>query len=183
MCSNISDMMSNKEVILEYRGTVTFDTINPLLDKLKGQSDFRKLRKGIQKRLYSVFVECIENIYKYAANDLDHINNKKPYICLGKRDDQYIVTTGNIIVNKSAIRLRSTLEQINRQDHKGLIASYAEIIDRDKISNEEGAGLGLIIIALQSQKSINYTFTSIDQHHSYFEMKILIGNGKGRSKE
>ena len=71
-------MLSEKDIILEYRGTVTFETIDPLLDKLKKQSDFIKLRRGFQKKLYSVFVECIENIYKYEANDVDQFDNKEP---------------------------------------------------------------------------------------------------------
>ncbi len=171
--------MSNKEVIFEYRGTVTYDTIDPLLDKLKVQSGFRKLKRGIQKRLYSVFVECIENIYKYEANDLDHVNNKKHYISLGKLDDQFIISTGNIIANERIQGLQSRLERINRQDHIELMTSYSEIIDKDIISNEEGAGLGLITIALQSHNKINYTFTTIDQYHSYFEMNVLIANNGG----
>jgi hypothetical protein len=168
--------MSNKEVIFEYKGKVTFDTIDPLLDKLKVQSGFRNLKRGIQKRLYSVFVECIENIYKYEANDLDQVNNKKPYISLGKQDDQFVISTGNIIANQRIKGLQSRLERINRQDHAGLMTSYSKIIDQDIISSEEGAGLGLITIALISHNRINYTFTSVDQYRSYFEMNILIAN-------
>lgn len=164
--------------MLEYRGTITFETIDPLLDKLKALSVFKKLNRGLQKKLYCVFVECLENIYKYEANDIDHINNKKPYISLGRKDNQFIISTGNIIANKRINALKYRLEQINQQDHEGLKASYAEIIDQEIISNEEGAGLGLITIALRSHTRIKYTFTLIDQHRSYFEMKILVADRK-----
>lgn len=169
--------MSKKEVILEHRGAVTFDTINPLLDRLKVQAEFMKLRRGFQKRLYSVFVECIENIYKYESNDVDQFDNKEPYISLTKQEDMFIVRTGNIIANTRVTGLQSRLELINRQDYEKLRASYAKIIDQDIITKEEGAGLGLITIALRSQNRINYSFTTIDKNRSYFEMKILIENG------
>jgi len=171
--------MTDNEIILEYNGKVTFNTINPLLFKLKGQSDFKKLNRGYQKRLYSVFVECIENIYKYEASDVDRINHKKPYIRLAKQDDQFIIRTGNIIANKRIEGLQARLEQIKKQDHKGLRASYARIIDQEIISTEEGAGLGLITIALRSDNRFSYNFTLIDPEHSYFEMKIFIPTWKG----
>jgi len=166
--------MSLEKIILEYSGALNFETINSLLDNLKALQEFRELKRGIQKRLYSVFVECMENMYKYAASDPDATNYRKPFISLGKLGNLFIISTGNIIANEETSGLRSRLEKINGQDHEGLKAAYAAIIEQDTASVKGGAGLGLITIALHSQTRINYSFTSIDQQRSYFEMKILI---------
>ena len=167
-------MMSNREVILEYRGMVTFATVDSLLGKLKAQSVFRNLSRGVQKRLYCIFVECLENIYKYESNELAYVNSSEPYIYILKKHDIFCIGSGNIILNERINGLKRRLEQINRQDHEGLKASYAAIIDQETISKEEGAGLGLITIALRSGNKINYSFTSLDPRNSYFEMKIII---------
>jgi len=77
-------------------------------------------------------------------------------------------------MNESINKLINRLEHINQLDRAGLKASYAEIINKESISDEDGAGLGLIIIALNSKNEIDYNFTSLNDQYSYFELKITI---------
>ena len=174
----IESIMSEKEVILEYTGNVTFAKIDRMLDRLIEVPAFKHIRRNIQKKLYGIFVECIENIYKNTGNGLDCINKDKklPYIRLGKQDGRFFISSGNIIANKRINNLKSRIDRINHLDHEGLLSAYAEILDQEKLSIEEGAGLGLITIALRSGNKIKYNFTSLDDHHSYYEMKIDIPN-------
>ena len=168
--------MSELEVILGYKGEVDFETIDLLLGRLKKLSEYQAIKRSVQKRVYSTFVECMENIYKHNITESLNVNGKTilPYINLGKQDDKYIINTGNVIADKSINKLRKRLEQIGQLDKEGLKALYANIIDKEFISDEEGAGLGLITIALKTEHKINYNFTSLNDHYSYFEMNISI---------
>ena len=170
--------MSGGKVILEYSGIVTFEKIDRMLDKLSEMPFFLQLTRSIQKKLYGIFVECIENIYKNTGNGKGSLNtkNRLPYIRLGKQDDKFFISSGNIIANKRINILKGKLDKINLLDHEGLKSAYAKIIDQDSISNEEGAGLGLITIAMRSGNKIKYNFTSLDDQHSYYEMKIDVPN-------
>ena len=89
--------MSEPEVILGYKGTVTFKTIDPLLEKFKKLPAYLAINKPVRKRLYCIFVECIENIDKHTITDTIHVNDEiiEPYIYLCKQDDTYIINTGN----------------------------------------------------------------------------------------
>ena len=164
------------EVLLEHKGTIVFETIDQLLEKLKQLPAYLALKRSVQKKIYCVFVESIENIYRhlntYTPYDVD--NNLVPYIRLSKQDENFIIDTGNAVSNKNINKLKFSLDQINKLDKAGLKASYAEIINKDIISDEDGAGLGLIIIALNAKKKIDYNFTTIDDQYSYFELKISI---------
>lgn len=170
--------MSELEVILEYTGNVTFAKIDRMLDKLIEIPAFKQIRRNIQKKLYGIFVECIENIYKNTGNGLDYLNkNKKPpYIRMGKQNGKFFISSGNIISNKRIKSLKNRIDMINNLDHEGLKSVYAEILDKETLSVEEGAGLGLITIALRSGNKIKYNFTMLDDHHSYYEMKIDVPN-------
>jgi len=170
--------MADINVILEYKGTVTFAKINRMLDRLIEMPAFQQIRRNIQKKLYGIFVECIENIYKNTGNGRDHLNmtKKLPYIKMGKQDDIFFISSGNIIANKRINKLKSRLDRINHLDHEGLKSAYAEMLDQDTISAEEGAGLGLITIAMRSGNKIKYNFTSLDDNHSYYEMKVDVPN-------
>jgi hypothetical protein len=164
------------EVIFNYKGEITFDTIDLLLNRLKQLPAYQAIRKSIQKKVYSVFVECVDNLYKHRVPDSRLTNGKEvqPYILLTSEDDKYIISTGNVVTNDSIQGLSDNLELINQYDRQGLKSSYAEIVNKDIISDEDGAGLGLITIALKTDDKIGYKFKSIDDRYSYFEMKISI---------
>ena len=79
-----------------------------------------------------------------------------------------------MIGNKNIDRLRNRLERIIQLDKEGLKDFYTEIINKEYISDEEGAGLGLITVAMKTERDINYNFTLLDDQYSYFEMKITL---------
>ncbi|KPL12861.1 MAG: hypothetical protein AMS26_16070 [Bacteroides sp. SM23_62] len=168
--------MSATDIIFEYKGSVDFETIDPLIERLKKLPAYQAIKRSVQKRIYSIFVECVENIYKHSISESFYINDENitPYLSLYRQHNKYIIGTGNIVLNKSINRLRNRLEQINQMDRPGLKASYADIINKEFISDEDGAGLGLLTIALKTENKINYNFTSLDDQYSYFEMKIPI---------
>ncbi len=168
--------MSALEVILEYKGTVAFKTIDQLLERLKKLPAYVALKRSVQRKIYCVFVESIENIYRHTNTDSPHGKHKnmEPYICLSKQDDKYVFETGNVVSNKNINKLINRLEHINQLDRAGLKASYAEIINKEFVSDEDGAGLGLIITALNAKNEIDYNFTSLNDQYSYFELKISI---------
>jgi Family of unknown function (DUF6272) len=170
--------MSELEVIMEYTGNVTFAKIDHMLDNLIEIPAFKQLRRNIQKKLYGIFVECIENIYKNTGNGKDYLkkDQKPPYIRMGKQNGKFFISSGNIIANRRIKSLKNRIDRINDLDHEGLKSAYAEILDKEILSLEEGAGLGLITIALRSGNKIKYNFTYLDDHHSYYEMKIDVPN-------
>jgi len=168
--------MSEPEVLLEHKGTVDFKTIDQLLERLRFLPACRALDRSVQKRIYSIFVECLENIYRHTNNDLPYRNDKKleTYIFLSKHDKKCMIGSGNIVSNNNINKLKNKLKQINQLDKKGLKGLYTDIIDKEFFSDEDGAGLGLIIIALNAENEIDHNFITLDDEYSFFEMKIFV---------
>lgn len=168
--------MVEMEVIFEYRGEIGFDTIELLINKLKNLQAYQRIKKSLQRKLYSVFVECVDNLYKHRIKDPVSIDDEQilPYIVLTSEEDTYTVSTGNLVTIDSMQDLNDKLERINQQDKNGLKSWYAEIINQDIISDEDGAGLGLIIMALKTEHKIKYDFRSINASYAFFEMHISI---------
>lgn len=164
------------EVILEHKGEVAFSTIDRLLAKLKAQPSYRAINLSLRNRIYSIFVECVENIKKHTIPNSNSYkeNNREPYISLISKETEYIISTGNSIRNERIDQLKERLEQINQMDKEGLKASYTEIIDKELLSEEDGSGLGLITIGLKAKNKIHYHFTTLNEKYSFFEMKITV---------
>jgi hypothetical protein len=75
-------------------------------------------------------------------------------------------------VNKSD--LTKKLDNINNADNEALTYLYDEIINKEIKHDDNGAGLGFILMKLKSGNKIEYSFTRIDKKFSFFEINIVI---------
>ena len=169
------DNLKPLELILEHKGEVAIETIDMLLAKLKALPAYRAINQTERKRIYSIIVECIENINKHTPSEpfLIKDKSKEPYLYLVNNDDEYVISTGNVISNERIDHLQNRLLQINQQDKEGLKATYENIIDRE-FNSDDGSGLGLITIGLKAKNKIRYRFTVLNDRFSWFEMKITV---------
>jgi hypothetical protein len=168
--------MSGTGTIIDYRGAISYETIEKLLDELRSAREFQEMKKPARKRLYSAFVESIDNIYKYAAPCRAGRRRAKrsSTVSVRKMDHQYVITTGNLVLNDRVEELKFKLDRIRQLDRENLKTLYEDIINREPGLEARGAGLGLVTMALKTEQKIRYSITPVDSHHSYFELKITI---------
>ena len=168
--------MSKEEVIIDFRGPISFETMEQLLNELKCAPAFNELRKPVRKRLYGTVVESIDNIYKYAAyNQIDSQGNSRtPLLVVKKQDNIFTVSVGNLVLNSLVDSLRIKLDRVNQLDTEELKTLYEEVINKESGEADTGAGLGLITMALRTDVDIKYSFDPVDAGYSFFTMKIDI---------
>ena len=168
--------MSKEEVIIDFRGPISFETMEQLLNELKCAPAFNELRKPVRKRLYGTVVESIDNIYKYAAyNQVDSQGNSRtPLLVVKKQGDIFTVSVGNLVMSDLVDGLKTKLDKVNELDNKELKKLYEEVINKEAEDADTGAGLGLITMALRTDVDIEYNFVPVDQGYSFFTIKIDI---------
>ncbi len=162
--------------MIEYVGSISFDTMEELLNQLRTTKEFKEMKKPSRKRLYSTVVESIDNIFKYAAPNAPGflIEEGFPFISVEKLGDQFAVTSGNMVLNDEIGDLTFKLERVNQLDHEALKSLYEDVINQEAGEEDKGAGLGLITMALRTEDEIEYSFSPLDEHHSFFKMQIII---------
>lgn len=168
--------MSKEEVIIDFRGPISFETMEELLNQLKCAPAFNELRKPVRKRLYGTVVESIDNIYKYAAfNQIDSQGNSRtPLLIVKKQDNIFTISVGNLVLNSLVDSLKIKLDRVNQLDTEELKTLYEEVINKESEEDDTGAGLGLITMALRTEVDIKYSFEPVDTGYSFFTMKIDI---------
>ena len=168
--------MLKTETILDFEGPITFETVEMLLTRLRSTQEFQSMRKPARKKLYGVFVESIENICKYAAGNSTDVKRKKrvPVVSVKKRGDKYIMTAGNMVANDHIEPLKFKLEMVNQLNKEALKTLYEDTIHQEFGSDDKGASLGLITIALRTENKLKYTFTTLDRYYSFFKIQITI---------
>ena len=168
--------MAKAEVLIDFNGPISFATMEMILNKLRSAEAFNEMKKPARKRLYGTVVESIDNIYKYAANDQATTRSKKkmPMLAVKKQGVEFVVTVGNLVTNDVVEDLKFKLDRVNQLDNEALKSLYEDVINKEAGEEDKGAGLGLITMALRTEKDIKYSFSIIDQIHSFFKMQITI---------
>jgi len=161
---------------MDFEGSISFGSIEILLNKLRSAPEFQGLKKPVKKRLYGIFVESLDNIYKYSARiSTDDLNKiRDPMVSVKKLDDAFLITAGNMVSNDDIGELRFKLDRVNQLDNEALKTLYEDVINQESGLDDKGAGLGLITMALRTDKEINYSFTSLENDYSFFEIQITI---------
>ncbi len=137
----------------------------------------------IQKRIYYIMVEGIQNITRH-QDEIDDGNDEYPGIfAIQKQKERYYVTTGNLVLNKRIPSLKDKIKKINSLDKDELKKFHKEILRSGAISDKGGAGLGLIEMARKSGNKLIASFELINEDYSYFYLQTQIPTTKKEAVE
>jgi hypothetical protein len=161
-------------ILLDYHGPINSDTIELIIAKLRQSKDYEDLNKITGKKVYAIFIECIENIAKHSLKNAGNYKLLDPYTSVRKQEDEVIIIARNPVSDSNKNELESRLNLINRSDEESLQALYDKRINKKLKDEENSAGLGLIIIALKSGNRIKYSFRRTDYSYSIFEIQISV---------
>ena len=167
--------MENGGIILEYKVHLTFSTIGMLLTMLKHKMVQDGIKIGVYKRIMSVMIEALENVYKnfdsYQSSPIIR-KNFLPEFQLKRNDARYYISVSNPVKNADTEKLAHRLDLVNSKSPDELRILYRQTITDGKFSEKGGAGLGIIEIAKISGNPLQYSFTPIDQDYSFYTLKI-----------
>jgi len=166
--------MKDKGNLIKYSGPVTYETIDGFLASLKESAGFNTLSKVTRKRIYAILVECLENIVKHSVDVRSGSNKFKNYISVNDTEGWIIISAGNPVYSERAKELEVMLELLNELDQETLISLCRDKINGKTIPDKNSAGLGFITMRLRSGNRINYSFSSIDENKSFFNLQIKV---------
>ncbi|HBS85063.1 MAG: hypothetical protein A2W91_07490 [Bacteroidetes bacterium GWF2_38_335] len=179
--------MQANEINLIYEGEITHQITKAFLTLTEASLEKSDDTNQVQKRVFHVMVECLQNITKHAdeidMSELVDAKFSKGILMIGKCDDEYFVTTGNVIKNDKIDGLKVMLEHINSLNKEELRNLYIKQLNEGKLSDKGGAGLGFIDIARKTGHRLEYEFLPINGHYSFFVLKMKITRQKRTSDE
>lgn len=167
--------MGSPEIILDFKGHLTFSTIGRLLTLLKHKMVEKGIKIGVYKRLLSVMIEALENIYKYSDHYFDNAfitRNYVPTFALERLDQKYCIKTTNPIKNSDIPALKDKIDTINSKTGEDLRLYYRQTIMNGRFTDKGGAGLGLIEIVKITNHPLEYRFESINDEFSIYNLII-----------
>ncbi len=172
--------MKKNNINLAYEGEITHQITKAFTSLTENNMIKEEDPNAVQKKVFHVMVECLQNISKHAENRNNIVTSKdgRGIFMVSKNDLEYNVTTGNVIDNDKVPELREMLENINRLDPDGLKKLYKQQMREGRLSERGGAGLGFIDIARKTGQKLVYSFLTINEEKSFFVLTSTISRLK-----
>ncbi len=172
--------MKRNNINLAYEGEITHEITKAFTSLTENNMIRDEDYSSVQKKVFHVMVECLQNISKHADNQFNFVSSKdgRGIFLVSKDDKEYNVTTGNVVKNEKIEELREMLEHINRLSREELNKLYKQKIREGRLSEKGGAGLGFIDIARKTGQKLIYSFIKIDDEKSFFVLTSTISRNK-----
>lgn len=159
------DIKREGDVIVEHMGDFTSTCIDSILVKLENSLDERHELDTIKKKIFHIFVECIQNLFHH----VDKVENmgvqmgtdRSGVIMLVKDGSFCRVTTGNFVDRNKEESLRERIDGLNLMTEAEVKSLYREIINNKEFSDKGGAGIGMIDMARKTGNKLGYSFYEI----------------------
>ncbi len=172
--------MKKNNINLAYEGEITHQITKAFTSLTESNMIKEEDPNKVQKKVFHVMVECLQNISKHAENRNNIVTSKdgRGIFMISKDKEEYNVTTGNIINNDKISKLEEMLRSINELDEIGLKKLYKQQMREGRLSDKGGAGLGFIDIAKKTGEKLIYSFLKINEKNSFFVLTSTISRNK-----
>jgi hypothetical protein len=170
---------SNLETLSSFKGNITDDKFDRLLEQTERKLRQESISKMIKKKIFKVLVETLQNVYHH-QDDLK--NQDDIYVNFSLKKDHftykdhitYIVSAGNHVRTSKVSVLRSFIDKVNSMSQNELKEYYRYCLSQDHLSDESGAGLGFVDIIRKSGEKITYSFKQVNKDYSYFCLQVKV---------
>lgn len=178
------NFVKDNNINIIYSGPIWSDGVEGIGNTLRKRLALEELPLSASQAVFSVFVEQMNNMLYYSS-ERDQYADKElgktvdvgtGIFILGSHDKKYYIQTGNIMKKTQKDIMKERIDYLNTLDKTGLRKYYKERIKAENDNPEsKGAGLGLIEVARRTSSKIEYSFTDVDDIHTFFTMYVTIG--------
>ena len=169
--SALHKMLNQENVLIIFNSYFNQESLMNLLSIIEKQ-----MLNNIQqkKRIYNTMVEMFQNIIQHGDDYKETDEGKAGLFYISETKSEFLLNTGNYILNSKIKRLTEKLNYVNNMDYKELDEFYdARLLDFE-IDTSKEAGLGIIDIRLKTDGLLEYSFLNIDDKYSFYTLRAKI---------
>jgi hypothetical protein len=162
-----------------YKGIFNASLTDKILALAETNMNISEEISKVQKRVYFVMVESLQNITRHQDEHQSEENHA--FFIVHNTDGEYNLTSCNIIEDDKILELKCGLDKINSLNSDELKDYYKHVLENTGMSDKGGAGLGLIEMARKSGNKLKYDFEHCENNNSLFYFKARVsGTPEGK---
>ena len=146
-------------IVFYYSGILSQNVITTMSDSLKQKLQSQDEKGARSRKVFSTFIEMIQNALHYSPGITDSDATKEGSIIVGKKEDKYFVICANFIQKQHETRIREKIDPILEMSADEIKQAYRAQLKNDQHSDDtisKGAGLGFLTLARDSIEPIQY---------------------------
>ncbi|HEX2923878.1 MAG TPA: SiaB family protein kinase [Chloroflexota bacterium] len=175
---NLRARLEEYQVIICFSGHFSQGITEQISEAIRAQLKGADAATGDTTTVISVFVEQAQNIINYNALNRNHPHydqlRESGMSTIGKTQDGFFVTSGNLVDNRDLEELESRIDYLNSLNPAQLKQHYKDVMKSDSDPQGRGAGLGLIHMARKSRSALEYMHSKLTEELSYFQISVAI---------
>lgn len=165
-----------QSVILQHEGEFSVGRIDTLLRELKHRLKHLPITRLYAKRIYSLSVECLDNIFKHSDIEMETnppIEANPAFFSVSQHEDKHFcIRTGNLTPAANEPKLSARLKELENLSNDEVNQLYKESLSNSEISEKGGAGLGLIVMTRISGQKLQYTLKKVNDSWVFFDLQV-----------
>ncbi len=168
--------MKEHEITLAYEGEINHQIMKTFTSLAEGNMSKNDESEMLQKKVYHVMVECLQNISKHAVHPEDEtdLEYNRGIFLISRNNKVYNVTTGNVIKKERTSYLTELLDHVNSLNKEELNVLYKKQLREGHLSEKGGAGLGFIDIRRKTGEELLFKFLPLSDTHAFFLLTSTI---------
>lgn len=171
--------LDEKGIMVSFSGFISEGILFALGEALKQKMTLDDTDMNTAKKVFSVFVEQVQNVIRYSSDRVEGNVGRKVElgsgtITVGHEGDKFFIVCSNTVDSSDVAMLKERLEILKTLDKDGLKAYYKEKLREEPEAQSKGATIGLIEIARRASEPIEFDFEEIDNESSFFCLKAYI---------
>lgn len=173
----LRDVFISQDIMLCFNGLFTATLIDEIGTALRNHMRHHDESPTAITDVFSVYIEMTQNIRHYTTSRALVDDKAISTIVVSRADDgRYTVSAGNMVEAGDAERLCARIAELNRMDKVALKAEFKSQLrqPREKLSENNGAGLGLIDMARKAAEPLWVNVQPIDDNYSFFSLRVII---------
>ena len=167
---NLNEYKKWDDIILSYRGAINQELIILFLKLAETKIYPAYKSPKFRRKIFSVLIETLQNIKKYAMPDETGFNNA--YFLVKRVDDGLQISTGNLVDTESRQKLEVVLDVVDKSNIIKLKELAKTKLFEDRKDDTDSVGIGLFELAIKSEKKMIYKFHKINDTTSFFSIEV-----------
>lgn len=172
--AHLERLMAENNIYLIWSGHLSADVGKEVLSFTETKLVEDDIKSNLRRRVFSVLVEILENVAKYSPGAEAEEKFGMPVAMIRLVEDEFALTTGNLILNRDLDQFREKLDIINNYDKVGLKELFKKSISGQTIKTDSTGNMGLIDMARKSGSKLVYQFEKISDIYSYYTLTVKV---------
>ncbi|MDR2927609.1 MAG: SiaB family protein kinase [Cytophagaceae bacterium] len=170
---------SEGDVLYKYRGSISQVVVIKALDTIEKNLNLADADNKIRRKVFSVFVESIQNLFHHADNipvnsNMELSDTFGAIVLVCEQNSPYRISTGNFVHLDKIGNIKDRIDQVNSLSEEEIKMLYREILGKGGFSPKGGGGLGILDIARKTGNKMEYNIYPVTDEFVFFALDVYI---------